>query len=102
MKYKKPTTKSYDGSAADFLMFDETGWGKYKPMLPKGKFYHFGPITAYKSNGFFWLKIFGHGLKIKDTKKSPRLFSERYGYQKGVTIGKYFITLLNSKPKKYI
>ena len=39
-------------------------------------------ICWYKSDGFFWIRIFGHGLAIKDITKHRKLFSERYGYTK--------------------
>jgi len=42
----------------------------------------------------FWFRIFNKGLTIKDTKYHPLLFSERYKYVKGLTIGSWFIKTL--------
>lgn len=43
---------------------------------------------------FLWFRIFGYGLKIKDTTKHMLLFSERNGYSKGIQIGKWRVGVL--------
>lgn len=49
----------------------------------------------YYEIGFLWFRIFGYGFKIKDINKNPLLFSEKYGYVKGIQIGKWRIGFLN-------
>ena len=48
----------------------------------------------YKGNGIFWFRLWhnGPGLKFKNLKKHPMLFSERNGYTKHIVIGNYFIS----------
>jgi len=49
-------------------------------------------FAFYKTSGFFWFRIFGYGLVIKDYKKHGLLFSERY--KRNLKIGKYLIKIL--------
>jgi hypothetical protein len=51
----------------------------------------------YYNNRFGWFRIFGVGLKWKDVTIHPLLFSERYGYSKGLQIGKWRIGCLPTK-----
>jgi len=51
-------------------------------------------FEKYKDDGFFWFRIFGYGLVIKDYKKHGLLFSERYKYEWHLKIGKYLIKIL--------
>jgi len=51
-------------------------------------------ILSYKTKGFFWFRIFGYGLCIKDVRLHRLLFSQRYGYSKYLKIGHYIITTL--------
>lgn len=53
----------------------------------------------YYENGFFWFRIFGSGLKIKDIRKHQLLFSERNDYNKSITLGSYRIGILIKKQK---
>lgn len=55
-------------------------------------------FSKYKSDGFWWFRIFGYGLCGKDLTKHFLLFSERNGYTKTLRIGKWSITIL--KPNK--
>ena len=50
----------------------------------------------HKSDGFFWFRLLGFGICIKDTTKHKLLFSERYGYTGGLKIGKYYIKFLKN------
>lgn len=36
-----------------------------------------------------WIKLFGFGIHVKDKRKHPPLFSERYGYRKWYYIGRF-------------
>ena len=45
-------------------------------------------------NRFGWFKIFGKGIKWKDTSIHRLMFSERNGYKKGLKIGRWYISLL--------
>jgi len=53
-------------------------------------------LKYYYATGFFGFRVFGVGLKIKDLREYPLLFSERNGYSKGFTIGNYRIGILKS------
>lgn len=50
--------------------------------------------VSYYKNRFGWFRLFGSGLKIKDTTYHPLLFSERNGYTKGIKIGSWYIGIL--------
>jgi hypothetical protein len=50
----------------------------------------------HKVNGFLWFRFFGKGLCIKNTKKWPKLFSERNGYTKHIMIGNWLIKSVNT------
>lgn len=45
-------------------------------------------------NRFGWFRVFGKGLKWKDTSIHRLMFSERNGYKKGLKIGRWYISLL--------
>lgn len=49
----------------------------------------------YKTDGFYWFRLFGYGLVIKDLTKYEPLFSERNGYKKRLKIKNWSITFLN-------
>lgn len=51
-------------------------------------------LTYHKTKGMFWIRLFGTGLMVKNIKIHPLLFSQRYGYVKGIKIGKYWIQFL--------
>lgn len=51
-------------------------------------------FCGYKYDGGFWFRVFGYGLAGKDIRKHPLLFSERYGYTKGIKIGNFFFHIL--------
>ena len=46
-------------------------------------------------DGFWWVRIFGKGIFVKDITKFPLLFSERNGYAKRMQIGKWSIKWLS-------
>ena len=48
----------------------------------------------YYCDGFGWFRLFGKGMKWKNINKHLLLFSERYGYSKGITVGNWRISLL--------
>lgn len=50
----------------------------------------------YKSEGFFWFRIYGYGLCFKDIRKHPLLFSERNGYTKTININNWSIKFLTN------
>lgn len=49
----------------------------------------------FYQNRFCWFRIFGYGLKIKDSNIHGLMFSERYGMWKGFSIGKWRISRLS-------
>jgi hypothetical protein len=50
--------------------------------------------SFYYLNRFGWFRLFGVGLKWKDITRHGLLFSQRYGYEKAITIGKWRISIL--------
>ena len=56
----------------------------------------FGVTIAsfYYHKGFGWFRLFGRGIKWKDTTRHSLIFSERYGYVKSFKIGKWLIGIL--------
>lgn len=53
---------------------------------------HFKPFgisifALFYDNRFGWFRVFGRGLKWKDTKIHCLTFSERNGYSKAIRIG---------------
>ena len=57
-------------------------------------------ICGYYDNGIGWFRIFGYGLKFKDSNRHSLLFSERYRYTKWLRKGHWYIGLL--KPDKMV
>ena len=55
----------------------------------KGKYMKI--ISWHRSDGRFWIRIFGVGFAVIDRKKQPPPFSVRNGYSKELRIGKYAI-----------
>jgi hypothetical protein len=51
-------------------------------------------FAGYKDDCYFWFRIFGRGLVIKDRRKTRPLFSERYGYKHWIYLGNYAIRYL--------
>lgn len=53
-------------------------------------------IVSYNNGrgGIFWIRFFGVGFSIKNTKIAPLRFSERNGYTKSIRIGNFFISYL--------
>ncbi len=37
--------------------------------------------------GFFWVRVFGRGVQVKDVRLHPLLFSERNGYRRVLRLG---------------
>lgn len=58
------------------------------------KLFKYYLFASFSKKGFGWFRLFGKGIKWKDITKNQLLFSERYGYSKGITIGKWRISLL--------
>lgn len=52
-------------------------------------------FTISLADGTGWVRLFGKGVHWKDTTKHPLYFSDRNGYRKTLTIGKWRIKLLN-------
>lgn len=52
---------------------------------------------SYYDDGIGWFRFFGRGLAIKDVTRYPLLFSQRYGYDKAITIGKWRISYVKYK-----
>ena len=53
-----------------------------------------GCWSFYYHSRFGWFRLFGRGLKWKDTSIHELLFSERNGYSRGVQVGRWYIGYL--------
>lgn len=51
-------------------------------------------IKYFYRDNFFWIRIFGYGIGIKDVNKYPLTFSQRNGYYKHIKIGKWIVYAL--------
>lgn len=51
-------------------------------------------FSSYYIKGFFWFRIFGYGVVIKDFKKYGLIFSDRNHLTKRLIIGNYIIKIL--------
>lgn len=52
-------------------------------------------ILSYNiGGGIFWVRFFGVGFLIKNTKIAPLRFSERNGYTNSIRLGSYYISYL--------
>ena len=51
-------------------------------------------VNWQKTDGMFWVRIFGRRFTLIDKNKHPPLFSERYGYRKVFRVGKWGIEWL--------
>ena len=45
--------------------------------------------SGYSTDGLWWFRIFGVGFSGQDITKHRLLFSQRYGYKKAITLGKW-------------
>lgn len=52
-------------------------------------------FACYLSQGFYWFRLFGHGLHFKNLAFHRMTFSERYGYVRKLQIGKWLIRRLS-------
>lgn len=41
-----------------------------------------------------WIRVFGYGVSWKDTSRHRLRFSERNGYDTGLQVGRYYVSLL--------
>ena len=55
-------------------------------------------VYGYKEKGLWWFRIFGYGIKAKNTRTHMLLFSERHGYSCGMCIGHWYFGFL--KPRQ--
>jgi len=46
-------------------------------------------LCGYKQKGMFWFRVFGYGISGKDINIHRLLFSEKYGYRKGIQIRRW-------------
>jgi hypothetical protein len=51
-------------------------------------------ICGFSQKGIGWFRVFGIGISWKDTRIHPLMFSERYGYCKGLRIGWWMLHFL--------
>ena len=42
---------------------------------------------AYHCPGMAWFRVLGFGLRVKDTRRHPLLFSERNGHVRSLALG---------------
>jgi hypothetical protein len=50
--------------------------------------------SCYYKHGFGWFRFFGKGIKWKNVSIYNYTFSERYGFSKGLNIGKWYVSIL--------
>lgn len=43
----------------------------------------------------FWFRVLGIGISGKDANTHPLLFSQRYGYRKGLRVGSWLFSFLS-------
>jgi hypothetical protein len=55
---------------------------------------NWGWLQAHKSDGRFWFRLFGVGLRFADRFKHRACFSERNGYYKVLRAGKWSVGYL--------
>lgn len=48
----------------------------------------------YYAEGYFWFRIFGYGLHIKDAKRHQLMFSERNGLTRYWKVGGWVVRVL--------
>lgn len=70
--------------------------GYKNPKSRSFKLFGVRVFSYYYHNRFGWFRIFGRGLKWKDTSMHPLIFSERYGYAKFMRIGKWIVGVLSN------
>jgi hypothetical protein len=63
-------------------------------LLKSGRFISNNILCWQYSSGFFWFRLFGRGLKIKNIKKSQFLFSERQNRNKQIKVGRWIVSPL--------
>ena len=63
-------------------------FGSYHHSL---KLFGFFVWSFHYMDGFGWFRIFGKGLKWKDSHRHSLTFSERNNYDKWIKIGKWII-----------
>jgi len=51
-------------------------------------------FQGMRRDGQWWFRVFGYGLTWKNIKKHPLMFSERYGYRKGIALFRWRFNLL--------
>lgn len=56
-------------------------------------------IALNISNGRSWIRLFGYGFSVKNTRKHSELFSERNNYSKVLRVGRYLFKYL--KPNNF-
>lgn len=61
------------------------------------RLFKFPIFSCHFEKGFYWFRIFGRGIKWKDTTKYKLLFSERLNIEKSMTIGKWRIATLGKQ-----
>ena len=51
-------------------------------------------LQHFYRDSFFWIRLFGYGIGIKDVNKYPLTFSQRNGHSKYIRLGKWVIYVL--------
>ena len=53
------------------------------------------PFIQYMvMEGGWWFRVWGYGITVEDHGVYPPLFSERYGYRRGLHVGSWCFKLL--------
>ena len=59
-------------------------------------------LSFYYKNRLGWIRFFGGaGIKWKDVKLHPLIFSERNGYKKYIKVGNWIISYLGKVRKEF-
>ncbi len=53
-----------------------------------------GPLSVYYCPGLLWVRIFGIGLMIKDSRRHPLLYSQRNGPRRMRRVGNIAVGFL--------
>jgi len=64
--------------------------------------FSFGPITACLGWFHGWLRLWGHGVSYKDTRRVDLTFSQRYQLAKCVLVGPWCFEWLDKVPAEML
>lgn len=57
-----------------------------------------GPVQGERTRGTWWVRVFGYGVSVVDSRRYPPLFSERNGYVRVWYLGPWRVRYLRPTP----